>query len=335
MQLAQSIKENITILHCAEMLGYHPVQRKGNTLSWTLQEHDSLVINLDPNGCQRFIWNSQRIHGSVIDFYMAMTGVDMPKAIQELGTILKSKSISAWDTVRKTESSTYHQHNHHAEGNELKLPEHSAQGYRRAYAYLIKTRCLDKWMVSKLFSQNLLYQDIRGNVVFVGYKPHTNEPAYASLRGTLSSRQYRGDVSGSHKEVGFYFNLYGQHSPTKLFVCESPIDAMSVASMLIHYKIPLDTYGFISLGGTSLNALEYHLKQNPQIQTVYLCQDNDDAGNHSRLQAHSVLEKLEYTGQIVDKPPVSKDFNEDLKKLSQATAIVLEHNQSQLLQQTR
>lgn len=318
MQLTQSIKENITILHCAEMLGYHPVQRRGNTLSWTLQEHDSLVITLDSNQHQRFIWNSQRLYGSVIDFYMAMTGADLQMTLHELGNLLKSRSISSWNVERSAERKTYEQvETNKAEG--LQLPEKSHNGYRRAYAYLIKSRGLNPKLVSELFERKMLYQDALGNVVFVGTSPQTNHPEYASVRGTLSQRVFRKDVMGSKKEIGFHFNLYREPPPSKLFVCEAPIDAMSIASALMHYRVGLEPYGFLSLGGVSLNALEYHLKHSPQIKTIYLCQDNDEAGNQSRQAAVDYLVKNGFEGKIVEKPPICKDFNEDLLQIHQSS----------------
>lgn len=332
MQIAQSIKENITILHCASMLGYHPVQRRGQRLSWTLKEHDSLVINLDERGRQRFIWNSRRVYGSVIDFYMAMTGCTQDKAILELGNVLKQHSISSWDSVRKSEIGSYHPVQ---QTSEIQLPEKSSDGSKRAFAYLCKTRSLDAKLVGELFKTHTLYQDKRGNVVFCGKNPQTKKIEYASVRGTLSDKQYRGDVSGSRKEIGFHFRLYHENPPAKLFVCESPIDCMSVASLLLAYDRPLEPYGFLSLGGTATNALEYHIRQNPQIDTIYLCQDNDDAGNHSRLQARTKLEELGFTGKIIDKLPLRKDFNEDLQKMTQLTTVAKLQEKSYSVQQIR
>ena len=330
MQIAQSIKENITILHCAEMLGYHPVQRRGNKLSWTLKEHDSLVINLNSDGQQRFVWNSQRMYGSVIDFYMAMTATSSAQAIQALGNILKNKSIPAWDTIKKNEQQQYPSTENTPQ--ELQLPNKSEQGYKRVFAYLCKTRGINSELVSELVRTQRVYQDIRGNAVFVGCNPKTNQAEYANVRGTLTDKQYRGDVSGSKKAVGFHFGLYTENPPTKLFVCEAPIDAMSVASILINHRWSIDKYGFLSLGGTATTALEFHLKQNPQIDTIYLCQDNDDAGNYSRLKAHEKLRELGFEGKIVDKPPTQKDFNEDLLKLRDLNRVIHQTNFQQVTQ---
>ena len=330
MQIAQSIKENITILHCAEMLGYHPVQRRGNKLSWTLKEHDSLVINLNSDGQQRFVWNSQRMYGSVIDFYMAMTATSSAQAIQALGNILKNKSIPAWDTIKKNEQQQYPSTENTPQ--KLQLPNKSEQGYKRVFAYLCKTRGINSELVSELVRTQRVYQDIRGNAVFVGCNPKTNQAEYANVRGTLTDKQYRGDVSGSKKAVGFHFGLYTDNPPKKLFVCEAPIDAMSVASILINYNRTIDKYGFLSLGGTSTSALEFHLKQNPQIDTIYLCQDNDDAGNYSRLKAHEKLRELGFEGKIVDKPPTQKDFNEDLLKLRDLNRVIHQTNFQQVTQ---
>ncbi len=330
MQIAQSIKENITILHCAEMLGLHPVQRRGNKLSWTLKEHDSLVINLDSNGQQRFIWNSQRMYGSVIDFYMAMTATSFPQAMQALGNVLKDKSIPAWDTIRKNEQQQYHSVENTPQ--EFQLLNKSEQGYKRIFAYLCKTRGIHSQLVSELVSAEQVYQDTQGNAVFVGYNPQTNRAEYANVRGTLTGKQYRGDVLGSKKAVGFHFGLYTENPPKKLFVCESPIDAMSVASILMNYNRPIDKYGFLSLGGTSTAALEFHIKQNPQIDTIYLCQDNDDAGNYSRRKADEKLRELGFEGKIVDKPPTQKDFNEDLLKLQDLKQVIHQTNLQQISQ---
>lgn len=310
MQIVQSIKENISILYCAEMLGYHPVQCRGNQFRWSLKEHDSLVINLDSNGRQRFIWNSRGIHGSVIDFYMAMTGVDQKKAIQDLGNTLKEKSVSCWNSFKRMEQIPPKP----AVPQDLQLPEFT-KDCRRMYAYLCQTRKIDAQIVTALVKQRLLYQDTRGNVVFTGKNPETDKIEYACLRGTLSDKQYRGEVLGSKKEVGFQFHL--GENPTKVFVCESPIDAMSVASILLQYHCSLEQYIFLSLGGTSVNALRYHLEKNPQINMVYLCQDNDAAGEKSRQKARETLEEMGFAGKIIDKLPQNKDFNEDLIALKQ------------------
>lgn len=44
--ITRSIKDNISITEYAELLGYHV--RQVSAARWTLEEHDSVNINLDP-----------------------------------------------------------------------------------------------------------------------------------------------------------------------------------------------------------------------------------------------------------------------------------------------
>ena len=99
--ITQSIKDNITITEYAEMLGYHVRQVSADR--WTLEEHDSININLDPKhpGRQRFLWNSQGAKGSVIDFAMALKGVTQAGAIAELRQMLGSHPGEYWKEVRE------------------------------------------------------------------------------------------------------------------------------------------------------------------------------------------------------------------------------------------
>lgn len=45
----QAIRDNISIVEYAQSIGLHPVKRKGNTESWYLEEHDSLIIKPQKN----------------------------------------------------------------------------------------------------------------------------------------------------------------------------------------------------------------------------------------------------------------------------------------------
>lgn len=305
--VTQAIKDNIRITEYAEVIGFHPIRRKGQKESWCLAEHDSLVIKLDRSGHQWFVWNSQGVSGSIIDFAMAINGWDSATAISELrqymgGRIPTPHSHPLPDPPKK-------------EPSPFVLPLKNSS-HSRLKAYLCKTRGLDPRIVSELLKQEAIYQDSRNNVVFVG-RDYDNEAKYASFRGTLSDIQFRGDVEGSNKEIGFSMNLVGQ-APTRLFVCESPIDAMSVASMLEYFGRDGHSYAYLSLGGTASNALAYHLPHHPQINTIYLCQDNDEGGLKSRAACCKALEQLGYQGRLINKPPIGKDFNDDLLSLRHA-----------------
>lgn len=298
MNVIQDIKETVSILQCAEELGYHPLHT-GN--SWKLKEHDSCVIRINNQGKEEFFWNSRGLHGDVIDFYIAMTNCSIQQAVQSLSHHSPSppKYRNLYNATEKQPHVPFH------------LPD-SAPNNKRLFAYLCK-RGIHPVLVSTLLKQKQIFQDTFGNVVFTGKDPVTHQAAFACLRGTSPQKQFRMDIRGSKKEIGFYLNLYTQNVPSKLFVCESPIDCLSIATLLMQHKPNLKDYAFLSLGGTALNALEYHIQKNPHLNTIYLCQDNDPAGHKSRTNARNKLQEMGFTGKVIDKIPLSKDFNEDLQ----------------------
>ncbi|MEG0020646.1 MAG: toprim domain-containing protein, partial [Oscillospiraceae bacterium] len=136
----------------------------------------------------------------------------------------------------------------------------------------------------------------------------------------------RGDIEGSSKEVGLFIN----NNSASLLVCEAPIDAMSLMSLLEHHKVAPEKYSYLAQGGVCLNSLEYHIKRQPKINTVYLCYDNDAAGHSARAQSRELLKSLGFSGKIIDKPPHNKDWNDDLMAIN-TTIRENVYDQTQLL----
>lgn len=320
--ITQSIKDNISITEYAERLGYHV--RQVSAGRWTLDEHDSININLDPQhpGRQRFIWNSQGAKGSVIDFAMALKGVTQAGAIAELRQMLGSRPGEYWKEVREKRQADYQPR---AAPGKMELPERAKGNQARVFAYLNKTRGISSAIISQQLRSKTLYQDERGNAVFVGYD-YDREAKYCTYRGTLSDVSFRGEARGSQKAIGFSMGLVGEE-PTRLMVFEAPIDAMSAATMLELCGRNYKDYAYLALGGTATNALEYHLQHHPQLQVIYLCQDNDAAGILSRQKCREMLAKHGFAGRVIDKLPAGKDFNEDLLAMRQARQQEIEQPQ--------
>ena len=62
--------------------------------------------------------------------------------------------------------------------------------------------------------------------------------------------------------------------------------------------------------GTSIQPVLERLRQNPKLDTVYLCLDNDDAGNEACDRMRDALEDM---GLDVERlTPRRKDWNDDL-----------------------
>lgn len=180
-------------------------------------------------------------------------------------------------------------------------------------------------IISQQLHSRTLYQDDRGNATFVGYD-YDGKAKYCTYRGTLSDVSFRGEARGSQKAIGFSMGLVGS-SPTRLMVFEAPIDAMSAATMLELCGREFKDYAYLALGGTAINALEYHLQHHPQLQVIFLCQDNDAAGLLSRQKCREMLVRHGFSGRVIDKLPTGKDFNEDLLAMRQARQREVEQKQ--------
>ena len=64
-------------------------------------------------------------------------------------------------------------------------------------------------------------------------------------------------------------------------------------------------------------AAGYHLEHHPEIQRFYLAQDNDEAGNRSRLHVRELLLDKGFAGKIIDKVPPTpgRDWNRELQSI--------------------
>lgn len=160
------------------------------------------------------------------------------------------------------------------------------------------------------------------NVVFIGHDKEGNV-RNASVRGTEGN--YRGEVSGSEKAFGF-----GHHGTDEtLFVFEAPIDLLSFLTALPkNWK----RHNYISLGGVSGKALVQFLTDYKEVRKVYLCLDNDEAGNGAceKLMA-LVPEKV----HVIRLKPKKKDWNkclvEGLNLKEMAEQIVLRNTEEPLV----
>jgi hypothetical protein len=107
----------------------------------------------------------------------------------------------------------------------------------------------------------------------------------------------------------------------RLFVLESPIDVMSHASLTKMLNVDSMQDHRISLGSLSDKALEWYLKQHPEIKQIVFALDNDIDGkgsdgthrNHGQEAANKFAAKYAELGyDTAIQTPTGKDFNEDL-----------------------
>jgi len=179
----------------------------------------------------------------------------------------------------------------------------------RLYDYLCNKRGIDSDIVNALIEKEMLYEDKRRNVVFVGHDEQ-GKARFACLRGTYGD--YRGDCAGSDKRYGFAITACAPFD--RLYIFESPIDAMSHASL--ENAITGDAgawkqHSRLSLAGTSDTALPFFLNQHPTVKELVFCLDNDLAGRGASVAlTRKYLDKGFYARIEL---PTGKDVNEDLQ----------------------
>lgn len=184
------------------------------------------------------------------------------------------------------------------------MPERSERnGYNndRIIRYLTENRGIEKNMVEEWIGSGDIYEEKKHhNVVFVG-RDADGIPRYAHCRGTGETK-YRGDVAESDKSYGFCH----RGTDNQLFVFEAAIDLLSFIQLF-----PKDwkKRSYLSLGGISSAALMAFLSERPQITSVFLCLDNDHAGNEA---SEKLAIEIPDGYSVIRLKPSRKDWNEIL-----------------------
>ena len=270
-------------------------------------QHDSLLVYADQRG---WVWNSKGEKGAdVIEWIIRIENKNYPEALN----ILLGNSSSTYSATTAIQPQPI-------EKKKIILPQRTEGKYSRVFAYLHYTRRIDTTVINDCMKNKTLYQDTRGNCVFVGYKG--NVPAYATIRGTLTDKRYRGDCSGSDKR--YSFNMTYNTDGKELYVFESAIDAMShatIANLVFKSDAAYKKTNRLALGGLNTIALDQYLKDHPQVTALNFCFDNDKAmnkddtpaPNHGQEFAKQCCENYAKKGyKVKNICPKNKDFNDDL-----------------------
>ena len=189
----------------------------------------------------------------------------------------------------------------------FELPEPNSD-MRRVFAYLTKQRFIDPQIISHFAHEHKIYEEKKyHNVVFVG-TDENSAPKQASVRSTLSfGKTFRITVAGS--DTKYSFSHFGNDG--RLFVFESPIDMLSFITL---YQKNWQQHGYIAMNGVYESAVLKALESHADLQSVYLCTDNDEGGTDAADRLREILYEHDYTN-IFRIAPQQKDWNESLKQL--------------------
>lgn len=306
-EIFEQIKQQVSIVDYAAVNG---ISLKKIGRYYTMEGHDSVRIDTEKN-CYwqnsipgqggRTIGKGDSVIGFAAEF---VHNGNMHEALKDLSQriYLPEHEIP----VRKKENVK------EQAPRILKLPKRG-ENLKRVYAYLIKNRYIDQDVVQNFVDRKMLYQDIKGNCVFVAYD-NENHPNFACFRGTLSDVRFLGDVPGCDYEKGFYINNHAD----KLIVAESAIDAASIMSIIKGQGMDYKEYDYQLLGGTGkYGAILERMKEDPKKE-VLLALDHDLSGVETMKQIKDLLVseiKME-PEQVTYHVPPKKDWNQALSETS-------------------
>jgi len=261
--------------------------------------HHSLVIS---NGMWH--WINGGVGGkTALDYLIHVRGLGFVEAVETLCDN-SAVEIFPFQTVKKQTVS---------KERAFALPPPNINN-DRVFAYL-QSRGIDREIINACIRRGDLYESAKAhNCVFVG-RDISSVPRFACMRGTFGN--YKQDVTGSDKRYSFCFSSC---APFSRFVAvfESPIDALSMATLRKMSAKAWDRYHYLSLGGTSPLALTQFLKDHPETDHVYLLLDNDHAGcdgiGKIKAAIHDNAALDTQVMMITEEPPKSgKDYNEYLQ----------------------
>ncbi|WP_373103250.1 AAA family ATPase [Blautia obeum] len=251
--------------------------KSGREYRW--KKHDSVTVSGN-----RWYRHSQSKGGYPVDFVMEFYYATFPEAVKML----------------IGEEGEGRQKSCPAPSKDFRLPEKNEDN-EMIVKYLTESRALEKNLVMEWIARGDIYEEKKHhNVIFVG-RDADGIPRYAHCRGT-GEMKYRGDVVGSDKSSGFCY----RGTDNQLFVFEAAIDLLSFIQL---FPKNWKKRSYLSLGGVSSRALMAFLSERPQITSVFLCLDNDQAGNEA---CEKLAGEISERYSVIRLKPSRKDWNEIL-----------------------
>lgn len=193
------------------------------------------------------------------------------------------------------------------------MPAANEHRWNAVREYLVETRQLPAILVDRLHERELVYADDHQNAVFVrhGLKGNTwtrGEVTGASLRGTWGEgNRYHGLAPGSIRDQGWFWLGTGHGPVQRVFLTESPIDAMSLAVLDKGRQAQPGVTIYLSTdgsGGVPIEALKPVIQEGGRVFAAF---DADQAGT---LMAWRVAEQVPGVERLM--PKHGKDWNERL-----------------------
>ena len=288
--------KNYDLISLAIDLGFTPI--KISKRFYTLEEHDSVMINIDYNTFRQY---STGAYGDPVAFCMSL-GVERDVRFKNLGysiQYLEDKIMKNPD--RRINMNTFKKN---SVKSNIVIPE--ADNDNRKIYYYMKNRCIDKKIVDEFINNKWLFQERKHhNLVFVSYKK--DKPVFITEKGIIKEQKFMKEYAGNDYDHCFFVD-YGSDT---LVVTEAIIDMMSLMTLDIEH---FQESSYLSINSTTKdNAIYKQLLDHPEIKKVKLRLDHDEAGMNATARIQDrLLKEFPQIGIDVDYPPEEKDWNDYL-----------------------
>lgn len=270
--------------------------------SYACVEHNSLVLNRRGDRLW-YNWYSKSEQGDIITFVQNnITNGDFKESVAYiLNCNINSYNIEENYSNEKDKIII--------KGNvEIQL----SSDMKRTFAYLTKSRGINKDIVNQLIKQNKIVQDSKNNIVFK-YIDENGKTVGGELKGTLSNKPFSGIVQNSNEDYGFTLSIGNKSNIKELKVFEASIDLLSFYQL---FKDELEDTILLSTGGCAkIKKISTYLRHYENISLITVCVDNDDAGNTAFgniIKEYSDYKINDGRGHLIKQN--LKDFNDLLRK---------------------
>ena len=251
----------------------------GKTLKWKKYESISFKENL-------WYQHTMKRGGLPIDFLITFFDYTESEALEYISSNFTQREISK-----------------QLSNNEMQLPKKNSNN-TQIITYLNMYRFIDIEIINSFIADDLIYQDYRfSNCNFIGYDENKTVKHIHKRSIFESLNSFKGNTKGSIAKHSFHYD----GKSDRIYVFEAPIDMLSYITLNIK---DWQVHSYVALCGISDEALLHRLAVNSSITSIYLCLDNDGAGNDA---TNRITSNLCSQYKVFAIKSTFKDFNEDLK----------------------
>ncbi len=278
----QEVKNNLNIVEFASnVLGLTIFKSKKGERYLKCKELSSLVFDL---GINKVYWNKYSNKPmDIIEFVAKFNGYSHNAAIEDIVEYYKTRDPNV---VELYQYDSIEDKSYISKG--LTLPTPNVDDLS-ATNYLLETRRISEEVINYLKNENMLYEDIYHNCVFVGYDADKNA-RFGVRRGTDPSLKFQRDCEGSYKLCGLF--IENKNPVKKIVLTECVIDGLSYLSL--NWKTN-DAHILCSSGaGSVVNTFWYNRNTREclkDVEEIICACDNDEAGYHAYKQIEEYLKK--------------------------------------------